>query len=187
LVARGPARAAGARVAALRPARVAFVSLGFAPGAPPPLPEGFGYLVPPTEDGRDAPAPTALGTIFVTNLFPHRAPRGARSVASFYRAADVAQHDDAALARVAERDLGLAIGAAAPRAIVAHVERWSDVIPRHAPGHFALISRVRGALRERARGLHAAGAWVDGVSVEQVLTSGRAAADEVLKVREEMP
>lgn len=168
-------------------ASVTLVHLGFAPGVLDALPRGFGYLVPPIEDGRTTPAPRALGTIFLTNLDPNRAPRGARSVASFYRGTDVAHLDDDALARAAEADLALAIGSPVPRAAVVHVERWTEVIPRHAPGHADRVERVRALMRERARGLHVAGAWVGGVSVEQVLTSGRAAADDVMRRRQERP
>ncbi len=180
LLARELPRAEFDGLRALKHASVTVVGLGFAPGALEPFPAGFGYLVPPSEDGRASPAPRALGTIFVTNLFPNRAPRGARSVAAFYRGTDVAHLDDSALARQAEQDLGLAIGAPVPRATAVHVARWDDVIPRHAPGHSDRVARVRRHLREHAPGLHVAGAWVDGVAVEQVLTSGRAAADDVL-------
>ncbi|MBL8862320.1 MAG: protoporphyrinogen oxidase [Planctomycetes bacterium] len=173
-------RELSARALGVRHAAVTLVGLGFAPGTLDALPEGFGFLVPPGAAGHVGAAPRALGTIFVTNLFPDRAPRGARSVSSFYRAADVEGLDDAALARVAEADLALALGTAAPRAATVHVERWSEVIPRHAPGHAAFVDGLRRTLRERAHGLHVAGAWVDGVSVEQVLTSGRRAAEEVL-------
>ncbi len=172
-------------IRAVQHASVTLVGLGFAPNALDALPGGFGYLVPPTEDGRASPAPRALGTIFVTNLFPHRTPRGARSVASFYRGLDVAHLDDSALARLAEQDLSLAIGAAAPRVSVVHVERWNEVIPRHSPGHADRVAAVREALRERARGLYVAGAWVDGVSVENVLSSGRSTADRILEETEE--
>ncbi len=166
---------------ALKHASVTLVGLGFAVDALPQFPDGFGYLVPPAEDGRASPAPRALGTIFVTNLFPQRAPRGARSVATFYRGSDVAQLDDSALARQAEADLAVAIDAPVPRATAMHSERWNGVIPRHAPGHADRVARIRTTLRERAPGLHVAGAWVGGVAVEQVLTSGRAAADDVLR------
>lgn len=169
----------------VRHASVTLVGLGFAANALAKLPDGFGYLVPPIEDGRATPAPRALGTIFVTNLFPQRAPHGTCSVASFYRGADVERLDDAALARLAEQDLALAIAAPVPRASIVHVERWNDVIPRHSPGHADRVTRVRAALREHARGLHVAGAWVDGVSVENVLSSGRSAADRILEERGE--
>lgn len=186
LIAADLPRADLADLRATRHASVVLVGLGFAPNSIESFPGGFGYLVPPAEDGRETPAPKALGTIFVTNLFPDRAPRGARSVASFYRADDVADQDDDALAKLARRDLALAIGADVPHPIAVHIERWNGVIPRHAPGHAALVERVRASLRDRSRGLHVAGAWTDGVSVEQVLTSGRAAADEVLEDREVM-
>lgn len=169
---------------AVRHASVTTIGLGFARAALESFPHGFGYLVPPSEDGRAAPAPRALGTIFVTNLFPNRAPEGARSVASFYRGSDVADLDDAALAAQARQDLELAIGAPVPKPVAVHVERWSEVIPRHAPGHAERVARVQSALRLRCRGLHVAGAWVGGVSVEQVLTSGRMTADAVLQGRE---
>lgn len=174
-----------ATIRSVQHASVTLVGLGFAPKTLAALPRGFGYLVPPTEDGRLSPAPRALGTIFVTNLFPHRAPQGASSVASFYRGTDVEQLDDSALARLAEQDLSLAIAAPVPRAAVMHVERWNEVIPRHSPGSADRVAAIRRTLRESARGLHVAGAWVDGVSVENVLSSGRSAADRILEEKGE--
>jgi oxygen-dependent protoporphyrinogen oxidase len=161
----------------IRQGDVTVVSLGFDAAELPALREGFGYLVPPVEDGRFAPAPRALGTIFTSNLFPQHAPPGGRSVASFYRGADVRQLPDGALIALAEADLGLALGTAAPpRACAAQVERWTDVIPRYAPGHDRALAQLEVDLAVAAPDLALAGSHVGGVSVDQVIATGRAAA-----------
>ncbi len=167
-------------LAALRTIRegdVTVVSLGFDAAELPALREGFGYLVPPVEDGRFAPAPRALGSIFTSNLFPQHAPAGGRSIASFYRGADVRQLPEGALIALAEADLGLALGTAQPpRACAVHVERWTDVIPRYAPGHDLALAQLEVDLAVVAPDLALAGSHVGGVSVDQVIATGRAAA-----------
>jgi protoporphyrinogen oxidase len=153
------------------------VSLGFDAAALPSLRQGFGYLVPPVEDGRFAPAPRALGCIFASNLFPQHAPPGGCSVASFYRGADVRHLSEAELTVLATSDLALALGLAEPpRARAAQVERWTDVIPRYAPGHDRALAQLEIDLAVAAPDLALAGSHVGGVSVDQVIATGRAAA-----------
>ena len=52
------------------------------------LPEGFGFLVPPTESGQ-AGAPKLLGALFGSQVFPGRAPDGGATVSCIYRAEDL--------------------------------------------------------------------------------------------------
>jgi oxygen-dependent protoporphyrinogen oxidase len=167
-------------VAALRTVRtgeVTVVSLGFDASALPDMRDGFGFLVPPAEDGRGAPAPRALGSIFTSNLFPQHAPSGGRSIASFYRGADVRLLSDGELIALAENDLALALGSsAATRARSHHVERWTDVIPRYAPGYDRALAQLEVDLAVAAPDLALAGSHVGGVSVDQVIATGRAAA-----------
>jgi len=167
-------------LAALRTIRegdVTVVSLGFDASELPALREGFGYLVPPVEDGRISPAPRALGCIFTSNLFAQHAPAGGRSVASFYRGVDVRHLSHGAVTALAEADLQMALGSAkTPRASAAHVERWTDVIPRYAPGHDRALAQLELDLAVQAPDLALAGSHVGGVSVDQVIATGRAAA-----------
>lgn len=148
------------------------------------LPPGFGYLVPPDLEARGSIAPLALGTIFASNLFPDRAPRGGSSTASFYRGDDLERLDDAACAAQACEDLRLAIGTSTrPRATTTLVRRWSDVIPRYEPGHDLRLSALHARLRAAAPGIVLAGSYSGGVSLDSVVARGRAVARDI--VREE--
>ncbi len=160
-------------------ASVTVVHLGFARGVT--LPKGFGYLVPPDADDRGDVAPRALGTLFASNLFDGRTPRGGASIASFYSGADVADLGAAQLIELAAEDLRLVLGAAErPRPQVHCIRRWTDVIPRYAPEHDRRIGALLEDLREREPGIHLGGAFTGGVSVGAVLARGRAVAREVL-------
>ena len=162
----------------VRHAAITLVHLGLDPSEVPRWPPGFGYLVPP---GAESGAPRALGTILVSNLFPGRAPEGRVAVSSFYQQSDVEGLDDGRAIDLACEDLARALGEPrTPRAAVADVRRWTDVIPRYSVGH---LDRIDGLLRETSRtlpGLHLAGSYVAGVSVDQVVARGKAVAREVL-------
>jgi oxygen-dependent protoporphyrinogen oxidase len=160
----------------IRHADVTLVHLGLDAAEVEDLPPGFGFLVPPGE----ARAPRALGTIFLSSLFPNRAPEGSVALSSFYAQTEVVGLDDGQAALLACEDLARALGRSrAPRARTFDVRRWTDVIPRYAPGH---ADRIAELLRATARvgGLHLAGSYVAGVSVEQVIARGRAVAREIL-------
>lgn len=158
-------------VLAVRHAAVTVVHQGFAGEI---LPEGFGFLVPPGAPREEAPL--ALGTIFTSNVFDDRAPAGHAATASFYRGADVSMLDDRALQERARADLALALGREVPRTVEHAIVRWNDVIPRHAPGHAARVAKLRSDLRLRAPTLELCGGWLDRVSIDDVIRSGRDAA-----------
>jgi oxygen-dependent protoporphyrinogen oxidase len=172
----------------IRHASVTLVHIGFDASEVPDLPPGFGYLVPPrSDDGLAADAPTeprALGTIFASNLFPGRAPAGCVAISSFYRSNEVQGLEEKGLIELACEDLSRAIRQEhSPHARTAVVQRWTDVIPRYAPGHADRISELARAVSDRLPGLHLSGNYVAGVSVDQVITRGRATAEEILRER----
>ncbi len=174
----------------VRHASVTLVHLGLAGVELPRLPRGFGYLVPPRAAapptaGRNRAVrgePRALGTIFTSNLFPGRAPEGCVAVSSFYQSGDVDGLDERAQSALACEDLSRALGEPrVPRTRVADIRRWRDVIPRYAPGHLERMDEIERTAREHLPGLHLAGSYVAGVSVEQVVARGRAVAAEILR------
>ena len=180
---------------AIEHARVTLVHLGFANGELERLPNGFGYLVPPaagTSAGKKRAAqvlcsdtPLALGTIFASNLFEGRAPRGCSAVSSFYRSADVDELSAVGLVDQACADLAHALGLhTIPRPRVVHTQTWSDVIPHYAPGHADRMRTLLSTLERHARGLHLAGSYTSGVSVDQVIARGRAVAREIGALKE---
>jgi oxygen-dependent protoporphyrinogen oxidase len=158
---------------------VVLVQLGFERSAEHSLPPGFGFLVPPGEAGAQ---PRALGVIFTSNLFPARAPQGMQSAACFYSRSSLEGLDERARIEQAGRDLALALGwKATPRAIASRIWNWNEVIPRYSAGHRDRVDALQHSLRARAPGLHLAGPWVGGVSVEQVIACGRSVAAELRK------
>lgn len=64
-----------------------------------------------------------------------------------------------------------------PPVIASRVTRWGGGLPQYAPGHLALVDRLRRALPP---GLAVAGAAYDGVGVPAVARSGIRAAQQVL-------
>lgn len=162
----------------VRHADVTLVHLGLERAEVPKLPRGFGYLVPPDTAVR---SPRALGTLFASNLFPGRAPDGCVAVSSFYSSAEVGSPDDGQLAAIACADLARALGERRPPSAVAlDVRRFKDAIPRYAPGHAERMDELTKTASRDLPGLHLAGSYVAGLSVEQVIARGRAVAAEIL-------
>jgi oxygen-dependent protoporphyrinogen oxidase len=164
-------------------ARVTLVHLGFEASELTRLPRGFGFLVPPPDASRtDSAGPRVLGTIFASNLFPGRAPRGCSALTCFYKSDDVESMNEEELHDQACRDLALVLGEArVPRPLVASSRRWSDVIPHYSPGHADRIRDLVARVDVELPGLHLAGSYVAGVSVDDVIARGRAVAREVLE------
>ncbi|QDU70049.1 protoporphyrinogen oxidase [Engelhardtia mirabilis] len=157
---------------------VRLAHLGFAPGALD-LPRGFGYLVPPSEDGPDAPR--TLGTIFVSNLFADRAPAGGAAISSFYALDQTRDLSDEELSDLARADLARALGlAVAPRPAVARSVTWPHAIPQYEPEHDRRVRDLEERVGVAAPGLHLAGSYTRGVSVEQVVARGRGIARALL-------
>ena len=162
----------------VRHAAVTVVHVGLDAKEVPRWPQGFGYLVPPAEE---AGAPRALGTIFVSNLFPGRAPEGSVALSSFYRESEVRGLDDRGAAALACEDLARGLlEPRAPRPRVVEVWRFTDVIPRYAPGHADAIAELLRRTAQTLPGAHFAGSFVAGVSVGEVIARGRAVAREIL-------
>jgi oxygen-dependent protoporphyrinogen oxidase len=177
----------------IRHAGVTLVHLGLAASELDRLPRGFGFLVPPRAVGSPnrshagaSETPRALGTIFVSNLFPERAPAGCIAVSSFYQSGDVQGLEDRRVVELACEDLARAVSAPSGRARPPHartssIHRWTDVIPRYAPGHSRRMTELARAVSERLPGLHLAGSYSAGVSVDQVIACGRSTAEAILR------
>lgn len=167
----------------VRHAAVTAVHLGLE-GAP--LPPGFGFLVPPDEDRRRDPrTPRVLGVLFVSNIFDGRAPSGTTSITAMFRGGDVAALDherlvDRAVVELEKALIGYeAVHADAPRrsgrprVVASHVQRWTNVIPRYAPGHRAMTDALEARVARMLPGLHMVGNYTGGVSVDDRIRTGR--------------
>lgn len=157
-----------------------------------PLPPGFGFLVPPDEEARRDPrTPPVLGALFISNLFAGRAPSGTSSVTAMFRGGDVAHlvGDELIGRAVLAVERGLEgyerahaeapRRAAPPRVVASRVQRWTNVIPRYAPGHAERFDALQRSAARTLPGLHLAGNYVGGVSVDDRLGHGRAVAAHI--------
>lgn len=149
-------------------------ALGVDPEAAREPVRGFGFLVPRSA-GIDL-----LGILFMSRVFPGRAPAGRELLTAMIGGARwpgaVDAPDDVLAERIAaglERTLGLR-DPGAPLALT----RWPRAVAQPGRDHPRLVAR----LRERAAALgplRLAGAYLDGVSVSDALSSGPTAAAAV--------
>ncbi len=139
--------------------------------------EGFGFLVP-----REARL-GLLGCLFLSNLFPGRAPEGKALLTCMVGGVRwpeaVDEPEDRLRERLAaelERTLGLR---GAPHWL--RTLRWKRAVPQPGVGHRARVADVQARLAPA--GIEVAGSWVAGVSFADTLASGVAAARRVLERR----
>jgi oxygen-dependent protoporphyrinogen oxidase len=139
--------------------------------------QGFGFLVP-REAGLDL-----LGALFMSRMFPRRAPEDLELVTGMIGGARwpavVDAADDEILERV-HRGLDRALGLrAAPEALA--ISRWPRAVPQPGPQHARMVRELRARLA-RHPGLALAGAYLEGVSVADTLASGVRAAGDIARL-----
>lgn len=158
-------------VAAVAYAPVASVSFGIAPGALRERPRGFGFLVPRGE------ADALLGCLFMSELFPGRAPAGRALLtllAGGTRRPDLLGLPDDRLVAALLRDLDGALGLRGEPTLLG-VARWPRAVPQPGREHPRTVADARARLARFPR-LALAGACFDGVAFGDALASGAAAA-----------
>jgi oxygen-dependent protoporphyrinogen oxidase len=155
-------------------APIAGVPLGVAPDDLRERVRGFGFLVP-----REAGLPL-LGCLYMSQLFPGRAPDGRELLHCMYggrRWGEALDLPDDALLGQAHRDLEQTLGLRG-EPVSLGIARWPRAIPQPGRDHVARMAGVQARLA-RHPGLAVAGAYVAGVSVADSLASGIAAAASV--------
>jgi oxygen-dependent protoporphyrinogen oxidase len=162
-----------ALLAAIRYAPIATVALGVDPAGARPGVRGFGFLVPADEPAR------LLGCLFMSQLFPGRAPAGRELLACMLggvRRPELLDEPDAALEARASEEVVRCLGLRGEVRGLG-VARWPRAVPQPDRDH----PRRLAALRARLAVLPPAalaGAHLEGVSVAESAASGlRAAAD----------
>jgi oxygen-dependent protoporphyrinogen oxidase len=158
-------------------ASVVLVGFALPPGTP--LPELSGFLIPATE-GLLIKAVT-----FFTRKWPHLGAGGPVIVRlSLGRAGeeDRLRYDDSVLAGLAYAELGSVLGGDLPPPAASWVQRWGGGLPQYTPGHVGRVATARAALPP---GVALAGAAYDGVGIPACVTSGEAAAEDILKYLED--
>ena len=170
---------AASSLAAIPHPHVGVVGLGFKREQIEHPLDGFGLLVP--SDDPLPGAPSVLGVLFPSSIFPKRTPEGSVSLLVMLggsrdpSAADVSDHalEEQAISAV-RRVLGVE---GRPQTI--STIRWKKAIPQYLPGHAHRMRDVREELKG-TKGLVLAGNYLSGVSVEAVVESGFSAASQLL-------
>lgn len=134
------------------------------------LPDGFGFLVPKTEEKR------IMACTFVHNKFAGRAPEGRLLLRTFMTGTSQ-WNDDEILAAV-RKDLADILGIKAePRASL--VQRWPKAMAQYEVGHLERVARVRESLTHLP-GLQIAGNALGGIGIPDCIREGRSAAKALL-------
>jgi oxygen-dependent protoporphyrinogen oxidase len=151
------------------------VSLGVDPGQVGSAIEGFGFLVP-----VDAGI-SLLGCLFMSQLFPGRAPEGRELLQCLLggrRWPEAVDLPDDVVVDRARSDLDRILGLSAePQTLL--VTRWPRAIPQPDRHHARLIAGIRARVGGFP-GLVLTGSYLDGVSVSDTLASGVGAARSLL-------
>lgn len=150
------------------------VPLGVDPrGVRTPI-EGFGFLVPRDSGLR------LLGCLFMSQLFPGRAPQGRELLQCLLggrRWPEAVDVPDDLLSKQLRGDLERALGLEVDPHVLA-VTRWRRAIPQPGRDHVARIAAAREGVA-RLGGIALAGSYLDGVSVADTVASGLRAAREI--------
>jgi protoporphyrinogen/coproporphyrinogen III oxidase len=155
-------------------AGAATVSLAFRRADVPHPLDGFGFVVPRSENRA------LLAATFSSVKYPGRAPAGHVLIRCFLGGAlnaEMLSEDDASLVRRARGELTEALGVAIEPVLV-RVARWPASMPQYRVGHLARVE----AIERRASalpGLHLAGGAYRGVGIADCVRSGEAAAEAV--------
>jgi protoporphyrinogen/coproporphyrinogen III oxidase len=186
------------------------VAFAYADAGRVPLPQGFGFLVPPSGSGGVASVGLAdevdgraenfssgrssllLACTFVDQKFEHRVPAGGRLVRAFFGGADAERisrcnNDEIAtiarmeLARILQADSAVSDPAPAPVPAVTVVRRWPNSLPQYAVGHLERVAELEARLRRGQPGLTVLGNALHGVGIPDLIRDGRAAAREVVR------
>ncbi|MGC3971651.1 MAG: protoporphyrinogen oxidase [Pirellulales bacterium] len=137
--------------------------------------DAFGFVVPEVER-RDI-----LAASFSSRKFPGRAPEGSVIIRTFLGGAmrpDLVEASDAEVRRTVARELSEILGVAG-EPLEETVVRWHGAMPQYHLGHVELVDRIEARAKQHS-GLALAGNAYRGVGVPQCITSGQAAAAQVL-------
>lgn len=158
---------------------VAVVSLEYE-GSVLPV-QGFGHLLPSSED------PGVLGVVYDSVFFPqHNSPERESTRLTVMMGGAWFQEVFGDPDHVSQDDLlSRAVSAVSRHLGISQSPRWSsvavhrDCIPQYYEGHSQRVELMRGFIKERRLPLSLVGSSYDGVSVNDVIFSGRTAVEKL--------
>ncbi len=152
----------------------ATISLAFREQDLPPL-EGFGFVVPRTENRR------IMAATWTSRKFLHRSPEGLALLRCFIGGAnhpELIELDDRAMYEMALEELHDIVHLHA-EPLFARAFRWPRSMPQTVVGHEARMARVTERL-QLLPGLHLAGGAYYGLGIPDCIHQGELAAEKVI-------
>ena len=138
------------------------------------LPQGFGFLVPPSSEDQ------LLACTFVDQKFDHRVPPHGRLLRAFFGghpAEALLPRSDEELATLAQRNLTHILGTL-PKPNVTIVRRWPQSLPQYAVGHLTRMSELSTRIAAHP-GLTLLGNAYRGVGLPDLIRDARSAARRI--------
>jgi oxygen-dependent protoporphyrinogen oxidase len=179
---RGIAPALAASLEAIRYVSTATVSLGYRRADLLHPLDGFGFVVPRSENRR------IIACTWSSTKFDHRADRGHALVRAFIggsQAEHLAELDEGTIADIARDELRALMGIAAPP-VLTRVYRWHKANPQYDVGHQARVARLED-LAASTRGLHLIGSAYRGVGLPDCIADGARVAGKILAMGDIQP
>jgi oxygen-dependent protoporphyrinogen oxidase len=170
------------------------VALCFADAGAVPLPEGFGFLVPPAWEGANEAMGTTgtllLACTFTDQKFAHRVPPGGRQMRAFFggAAADrLARCNNDEIATIARLELARILNShnhaqapltgpaptPLPPSVLTVVRRWPNSLPQYAVGHLERAAELEARLARELPGLKLLGNSLHGVGLPDLVRDAR--------------
>ena len=152
----------------------AIVALGFDNPSVAPLLNGYGYVVPRTEQRR------VMAMTFLSSKWPNRAPEGKGLVRAFVGRAgqqELLECPDDRLIEIVRQELRDVLGIVAEPELEL-VTRWENGMPQYTMGHLDRVATLE-AVVDQHDGLAIGGNMFRGVGLPDCIASGERAAEKV--------
>lgn len=162
------------RLRAIRYVSTATVSLGFRRNEIPHPMDGFGFVVPHSEQRR------ITACSWSSSKFKDRAPEHDALLRVFIggaRAEDIAERSQEALIQLARQELRTIMGITATP-VLAKAYPWIKASPQYEVGHQVMIAEIE-SLIARHSGLHLCGSAYHGAGIPDCIRSGITVAKKI--------
>ena len=139
--------------------------------------EGFGFVVPRTENSR------LLACSYSSVKFSGRAPEGLIILRSFVGGAldpGILELEDHEIIRIVDREIASILGITG-EAQLSMIERYPEAMPQYTIGHIDRVLGIESRLKEHP-GLELAGNAYRGVGIPDCVHSGENAAESIIKI-----
>jgi protoporphyrinogen/coproporphyrinogen III oxidase len=154
----------------------AVVSLAYRNGPGIPKFDGFGFIIPKSEERR------ITACTFSSAKFDNRTPEGYQMLRCFMGGPgreEILKLDDEALAEVAAQEVAQIVGVEASP-VLARTFRWTKLNPQYDLNHLDRVADLRNRAAELG-GLSLAGCSYDGVGVPDCTRQGKEAAAQIIE------